>query len=66
MGAGLTDRVVGLATREIRPEGADLEFVIEYSPRKIFDRMAGPNPFDYGVAFDEDRSARPALRVWCR
>lgn len=46
MGAGLTDRVVGLATREIRPEGADLEFVIEDSPRKIFDRMAGPNPFD--------------------
>lgn len=46
LGAGLTDRLVGLATREIRADGIDLDFVIEDSPRKIFDRMAGPNPFD--------------------
>lgn len=46
LGAGLTDRLVGIATREIRPDGIDLDFVIEDSPRKIFDRMAGPNPFD--------------------
>jgi 4,5-dihydroxyphthalate decarboxylase len=46
LGAGLTDRIVGLATREIRPDGIDLDLVIEDSPRKIFDRMAGTNPFD--------------------
>jgi len=43
---GLYDRMVGLATREVAPEGIDLNFIIEDAPRKIFDRMAGSEAFD--------------------
>lgn len=43
---GLYDRMVGLATREVQPEGIDLDFIIEDAPRKIFDRMAGSEAFD--------------------
>jgi 4,5-dihydroxyphthalate decarboxylase len=43
---GLYDRMVGLATREVQPEGIDLNFIIEDAPRKIFDRMAGSEAFD--------------------
>jgi 4,5-dihydroxyphthalate decarboxylase len=43
---GLYDRMVALATREIQPEGIDLNFIIEDAPRKIFDRMAGSEAFD--------------------
>jgi 4,5-dihydroxyphthalate decarboxylase len=43
---GLYDRMVGLATREVAPEGIDLDFIIEDAPRKIFDRMAGSEAFD--------------------
>jgi 4,5-dihydroxyphthalate decarboxylase len=38
--------MVGLATREVQPEGIDLNFIIEDAPRKIFDRMAGSEAFD--------------------
>jgi len=38
--------MVELATREVQPEGIDLDFIIEDHPRKIFDRMAGSEAFD--------------------
>ena len=38
---GLYDRMLSLYTREVRPEGIDLDFIAIHSPREIFDRMAG-------------------------
>jgi 4,5-dihydroxyphthalate decarboxylase len=43
---GLYDRMLPLYTREVRPEGIDLDFIAIDSPREIFDRMAGGLEFD--------------------
>jgi 4,5-dihydroxyphthalate decarboxylase len=43
---GLYDRMLALYTREVRPEGIDLNFIAIDSPREIFDRMAGGLEFD--------------------
>lgn len=43
---GLYDRMLGLYTGDVKPEGIDLEFVRLDSPREIFDRMAGQQAFD--------------------
>jgi len=43
---GLYDRMLSLYTREVRPEGIDLDFIAIDSPREIFDRMAGGLEFD--------------------
>jgi 4,5-dihydroxyphthalate decarboxylase len=43
---GLYDRMLPLYTGEVQPEGIDLDFVISESPRALFDRMSGPDPFD--------------------
>ncbi len=43
---GLYDRMVPLYTRDVRPEGIDLNFLAMDSPREIFDRMAGGLEFD--------------------
>ncbi len=45
-GCGLYDRMVPLFTREVCPEGIELEFVISDSPRELFDRMTGPDAYD--------------------
>jgi 4,5-dihydroxyphthalate decarboxylase len=37
---GLYDRMLALYTREVRPEGIDLDFMAIDQPRVIFDRMA--------------------------
>jgi 4,5-dihydroxyphthalate decarboxylase len=43
---GLYDRMLALYTGEVRPQGIDLEFLINDNPRNIFDRMAGGLEFD--------------------
>ena len=44
--SGLYDRFLALYTKEVVPEGIDLDFTVIDNPREIFDRMAG------GLAFD--------------
>lgn len=43
---GPYDRTLPLLTREIVPEGIDLDYVLCDSPRMIFDRMSGAQAFD--------------------
>jgi 4,5-dihydroxyphthalate decarboxylase len=43
---GLYDRMLGLYTGEVKPEGFELEFIRMDSPREIFDRMAAGLEFD--------------------
>lgn len=43
---GLYDRVLPLYLREVEPEGVDLNFVVNDTPREIFDRMSGRLAFD--------------------
>lgn len=43
---GLYDRMVPLYTREIVPDGIDLDFEVIDAPREIFDRMSGQQAFD--------------------
>ena len=44
--SGLYDRMVPLATSEVRPKGIDLNFLDIHHPRDIFDRQAGNQEFD--------------------
>ena len=44
--SGLYDRFLPLYTRQIEPDGIDLDFTVIDSPREIFDRMAGGLEFD--------------------
>ena len=43
---GLYDRMLALATGEIKPDGIDLDFIAIDNPREIFDRMANRLEFD--------------------
>lgn len=44
--ASLYDRLQPLYTREVEPEGIDLNFIAIEEPRPIFDRMSGGQEFD--------------------
>lgn len=44
--SGLYDRFQPLYTKEVVPEGIDLDFTVIDDPREIFDRMAGGLEFD--------------------
>ncbi|KAK4540224.1 hypothetical protein LTR36_009722 [Oleoguttula mirabilis] len=44
--SGLYDRMVPLATGEVRPSGIDLNFLDVHHPRDVFDRMASGQEFD--------------------
>lgn len=44
--SGLYDRMVPLATGEVRPKGIDLNFLDITHPRDVFDRMVGHQEFD--------------------
>ena len=43
---GLYDRMLPLYTKEVRPDGIDLNFLAIDNPREIFDRMSGAQEFD--------------------
>ncbi|MDX1486531.1 MAG: hypothetical protein R3229_18820, partial [Alphaproteobacteria bacterium] len=57
-GCGLYDRMLPLYTGAVRPEGIDLDFVIADSPRQLFDRMTGPEPFDVAEMSGSEYLAR--------
>ncbi len=44
--SGLYDRFLPLYTKEVAPDGIDLDFTVIDSPREIFDRMASGLEFD--------------------
>jgi len=44
--SGLYDRMLPLYTKDVRPEGIDLEFIVEEDPRAIFDRMVREQAYD--------------------
>jgi len=44
--SGLYDRFLPLYTRQVVPDGIDLDFTVIDNPREIFDRMAGGLEFD--------------------
>src|SRR5579862_5242014 len=43
---GLYDRMLGLYTGDVKPEGIDLNFLVMDNPREIFDRMSNRLEFD--------------------
>ncbi len=43
---GLYDRMVPLLSGEVRPEGIDLNFIVNDDPRDVFDRMSARAEFD--------------------
>jgi 4,5-dihydroxyphthalate decarboxylase len=43
---GLYDRMEALWSGEVRPQGIDLNFIVQNHPRDVFDRMAGGHEFD--------------------
>ncbi|MDX1484519.1 MAG: ABC transporter substrate-binding protein [Alphaproteobacteria bacterium] len=57
-GCGLYDRMLPLYTGAVAPEGIDLDFVIADSPRQLFDRMTGPEPFDVAEMSGSEYLAR--------
>jgi 4,5-dihydroxyphthalate decarboxylase len=57
---GLYDRVVPLYTREVRPAGIDLNFIVLNDPRTIFDRMGGGLEFDAAEFSSSEYIARYA------
>ena len=44
--SGLYDRMVPLATGEVRPAGLDLTYIDVHHPRDVFDRMVSTREFD--------------------
>jgi 4,5-dihydroxyphthalate decarboxylase len=56
--AGLYDRMQALYTREVEPEGIDLNFVVNDDPRNIFNRMLGTQEFDVSELSMSDYLAR--------
>jgi 4,5-dihydroxyphthalate decarboxylase len=44
--SGLYDRMLPLYTREVRPEGIDLDFIVNDDPRVTFDRMVRDLAYD--------------------
>jgi 4,5-dihydroxyphthalate decarboxylase len=61
---GLYDRMLALHTREVKPDGIDLNFVAIDHPREIFDRMANNLEFDAAEMSSSD-FFRHAVRGDC-
>jgi 4,5-dihydroxyphthalate decarboxylase len=43
---GLYDRMLPLYTGSVRPEGIDLQYIVDDDPRRIFDRMGAEQAYD--------------------
>ncbi len=43
---GLYDRMLALYTKDVRPDGVELDFHVHDDPRQTFDRMARDQPYD--------------------
>ena len=57
---GLYDRMLALHTKEVQPDGIDLNFIPIDNPREIFDRMAGGQEFDLSEMSSSEFVARHA------
>ena len=44
--SGLYDRMLALYTKEVQPDGIDLDFIVNDNPREIFDRMVREQAYD--------------------
>ncbi len=60
---GLYDRMLPLYTREVQPEGIDLEFIVIDSPREIFDRIGGGLEVDASEMSSSEFIAQKAAGV---
>ena len=57
---GLYDRMLALHTKEVQPDGIDLNFLAIDNPREIFDRMSGALEFDASEMSSSEFVARHA------
>src|SRR5262249_10761391 len=57
---GLYDRMLALYTKEVQPEGIDLNFLAIDDPRQIFDRMAKNQEFAASEMSSSDTITRHA------
>jgi 4,5-dihydroxyphthalate decarboxylase len=57
---GLYDRMLPLLTKEVQPDGIDLNFLAIDNPREIFDRMSGAQEFDVSEMSSSEFVARHA------
>jgi 4,5-dihydroxyphthalate decarboxylase len=57
---GLYDRMLPLFTKEVQPDGIDLNFLPIDNPREIFDRMSGAQEFDASEMSSSEFVARHA------
>lgn len=56
--AGLYDRMQALYTKEVQPEGIELDFVVNDDPRAIFNKMLASQDFDVSELSLSDYLAR--------
>jgi 4,5-dihydroxyphthalate decarboxylase len=57
---GLYDRMLPLFTKDVQPDGIDLNFLALDNPREIFDRMSGAQEFDASEMSSSEFVARHA------
>lgn len=57
---GLYDRMLPLYTKDVRAEGVDLDFIVEDSPRELFDKLLLEDGYDIGEMSSSDFIARTA------
>jgi len=60
--SGLYDRMQALYTKEVRPEGIELEFVVNENPRDIFNRTSARQEFDIAEMSCSDYIARLSVQ----
>jgi 4,5-dihydroxyphthalate decarboxylase len=56
--SGLYDRMQALYTKQVQPEGIELDFIINENPRDIFNRTSGRQEFDVSEMSCSDYVAR--------
>jgi 4,5-dihydroxyphthalate decarboxylase len=60
--SGLYDRMQALYTKEVRPEGIELDFVVNENPRDIFNRTSARQEFDIAEMSCSDYIARLSVQ----
>jgi 4,5-dihydroxyphthalate decarboxylase len=62
LASGLYDRMQALYTGEVKPDGIDLNFIINDDPRNIFNRMSATQEFDVAEMSCSDYIARLSVQ----
>ncbi|HYC46421.1 MAG TPA: ABC transporter substrate-binding protein [Burkholderiales bacterium] len=60
--SGLYDRMQALYTKQVQPEGIELEFVVNENPRDIFNRTSARQEFDVSEMSCSDYIARLSIQ----